>query len=215
MTVPVPTPIYRFLHVDNLKMCLHRGTLHAPNQTPKDGYVYRTIHNQDIQQHRHVRPIPCGLGGVIHDYVSFYFGPLSPMLLQLHTEQVEGYTEGQEPLIYLVSSAQAVQKSGAPFVFSDGHGIAAFTTWYSKLEDLGQVDWNTVNARYWADTLDDMDRQRRKQAEFLVYGHCDWSLIKTIGVLNEKARSKIQQILSGFNTSVRRDVNIRNDWYYH
>lgn len=95
------------------------------------------------------------------------------MLLQLKTGRVEGYNEGQEPLIYLVSSAQRVRDSGAGFVFSDGHGIAAFTEWYAGLADLDKVDWDMVFQRYWRDTVDDMDRQRRKQAEFLVYRFCD------------------------------------------
>ncbi|MCK4390123.1 MAG: DUF4433 domain-containing protein [Desulfobacterales bacterium] len=68
--------------------------------------------------------IPCGPGGVIHDYVSFYFGYLCPMLLQLHTGRVEGYADGQDPIIYLVSTVQTVLESGSGFVFSDGHGIA-------------------------------------------------------------------------------------------
>ncbi len=59
------------------------------------------------------------------------------MLLQLKTERVTGYTEGQEPLIYLVSTVQAVQQNGVEFVFSDGHGIAAFTNWYMNV--IGQM----------------------------------------------------------------------------
>ena len=86
--VPAPTPIYRFLHVDNLAVVLQRGALHAPNHCPKDGLAYKTIHNLDIQNQRRVTKIPCGPRGVIHDYVAFYFGPLSPMLLQLHTGRV-------------------------------------------------------------------------------------------------------------------------------
>lgn len=46
------------------------------------------------------------------------------MLYQLHTGFVNGYKEGQEPIIYLVSSVQAVDQAGIPYVYSDGHGIA-------------------------------------------------------------------------------------------
>jgi hypothetical protein len=185
MAVPNPTPILRFLHVDNLAVVLQRGGLHAPNHTPKDGLAYKTIHNVDIQQERARKKVAVGPGGVIHDYVPFYFGCLSPMLLQLKTGRVAGYTEGQEPLIYLAALAQAVCDSGAEFVFTDGHGIAAFTSWYSDLADLDKVDWDMVHQRYWSDNLNDMDRQRRKQAEFLVHRFCDWSLIRQIRVLNK------------------------------
>ncbi len=209
---PIPTPIYRLLHVDNLAVCLKRGGLHAPNATPKDGHTYRTIHNVDIQQKRHARKLNCGPGGVIHDYVSFYFGPRSPMLFQLHTGRVEGYTEGQEPLIYLISTAQAVRGSGAAFVFSDGHGIAAFTDWYDDLADLGKVDWVAVNAKYWKDTVEDMDRQRRKQAEFLVHRFCAWLLIEKVAVLNDRAGIRVRAVLEEASATV--PVEVRPEFYY-
>lgn len=214
MTVPIPTPIYRFLHVDNLTVCLQRGAFHAPNHTPEDGLVYRTIHNVDIQEQRRVRRIPCGPGGVIHDYVSFYFGPRSPMLFQLHTGWVPGYTEGQEPLIYVVSTAQAVHERMVGFVFSDGHGIAIFTHWYDDLAHLERVDWESVNASLWRDTVDDMDRQRRKQAEFLVHRQCDWPLIQEIAVLNAPMKTRVEEILNGSDASLHRPVVIRPAWYY-
>jgi len=169
------------MHVDNLRTCIQRGALHAPRHTPDDRLPYRTIHNVSIQQERQERAVPCGPEGVIHDYVAFYFGSRAPMLLQLHTGRVPDYREGQAPLIYLVGTAQRIRDSGALFVFSDGHGIAAFTEWFDTLERLDRVDWNMVHERYWADTVEDMDRQRRKQAEFLVHRRCDWSLVDEIG----------------------------------
>ena len=108
MVAPKPTPIFRFMHIDNLRVCLNRSGLCAPNHCPDDGASYRTIHNEVVQNQRHVTHIPCGPGGTVHDYVPFYFGYLSPMLLNLKTGRVEGYDEEQAPLIYLVSSAQAV-----------------------------------------------------------------------------------------------------------
>ena len=80
-----PTPIFRFVHVDNLEVTLRRDVLHAPNHTPNDELSFQTIHNTEIQEKRKQPTIPCGPGGVIHDYVPFYFGYLSPMMLQLNT----------------------------------------------------------------------------------------------------------------------------------
>jgi ssDNA thymidine ADP-ribosyltransferase, DarT len=147
--VPRPTPVLRFLHVENLHTVLSRGGLHSPNRVPNDGLAYRTIHNLEVQQKRSRTVIKCGPRGVIHDYVPFYFGYLSPMLLNLKTGRVPGYNEGQEPLIYLVSTAQTIRDSGAGFVFSDGHGIAAFTNWFDQLEQLDKIDWKMVYEHYW------------------------------------------------------------------
>ncbi len=214
MSVPNPTSILRFIHVDNLHIYLKRQGIHAPNFTPMDGLEYRTIHNEDVQAKRRKQTVPCGLGGVIHDYVPFYFGPLSPMLFNLKTSRVPGYNEGQEPLVYLVSSCQMVEQADVPFVFSDGHGIAAFTNWYSILTDLDKVDWDMVNQRYWAANVDDMDRQRRKQAEFLIHKFCPWSLIRQIVVIDDVRKTQVEQVLDGFSDDLKRVVTIKRGWYY-
>ena len=210
--VPDPTYIYRLMHLENLPICLTRGGLHAPNHCPADGFVYRTIHDTEIQQERRTRQVTCGPGGVIHDYAAFYSGYLSPMLLRLHTNRVEGYSEGQQPLIYLISTAQDVRGSETAFVFSDGHGIARFTDWYDDLNHLDVVDWDMVFQRYWADTIDDMDRQRRKQAEFLVHRFCPWSLIRGIGVISEGACQQVEKILARFPPALRKRVEVRRSW---
>ena len=202
------------MHVDSLRTLLQRGGLHAANQTPKDGLPYRMIHNVEIQGRRHIGSIPCGPCGTLHDYIPFYFGYLSPMLFQLKTGRVASYNEGQAPLIYLASTVQAVAGAGLRFVFSDGHGIAAFTNWFDNVDRLHEVDWGMVYQRYWSDKVNDMDRQRRKQAEFLVYQSCPWALIQEIGVLNTLAKTRVDEILKGFDASQRPVVNLRAAWYY-
>lgn len=150
----------------------------------------------------------------MHDYVPFYFGFLSPMLFQLKTNRVPDYTEGQEPLIYLVSTAQDVA-ANHDFVFSNGHGIAAYTEWFSDLGKLNEVDWNMVYQRYWLDSIQDMDRQRRKQAEFLVHRACSWALVHEVGVVNDKMKAQVEGIIAGFSAALYRPVHIRRNWYYY
>lgn len=200
--------------MDCLRTLLQRGGLHAANHTPNDGLPYRTIHNVEIQGQRHIRNIPCGPGGTLHDYVPFYFGYLSPMLLQLKTGQVAGYAEGQEPLVFLKSTVQAVAQAGLRFVFSDGHGIAAYTHWFDDTARLVDVDWSMVYQRYWRDEVGDMDRQRRKQAEFLIHQSCPWTLIQEIGVLNQQTKARVEEVLRGFDLALRPVVNIHVGWYY-
>lgn len=200
--------------MDNLPVIIERGGIDAPNHVPCGGLDYRTIHDVEVQVKRHQRPIACGPGGVVHDYVPFYFGPRSPMLLRLKTGQVEGYNEGQEPLVYLVSSAQAVAESGARFVFSDGHGLAAYTEWFDDLARLDRVDWAMVQETYWADTVEDPDRQRRKQAEFLIHEFCAWPLVRGIGVLNQEMANRVQEFLERGPSDHRPVVKVKKNWYY-
>ncbi len=211
---PVPTPILRFTHVDNLDTIIRRDGIHAPNHVPDDGLTYRFCHSAEVQSARAEVPIHLGPGGTIHDYVPFYFGYLSPMMLNLKTGRVEGYSEGQEPLIYLVSSAQAIEEARIKFVYSDGHGLATFTDWFDDLDKLDAVDWTVVNLRYWTDNINDMDRQRKKQAEFLVHQCCPWSLIQEIVVIDSTMRQRVETIQAAFPADQRRVVRVDRNWYY-
>jgi hypothetical protein len=114
--------ILRLIHVDNMAGILQRNRICAPNFTPDDGIKYRLIYYQNIQEKRSNRTVPCGPRVVMHDYVPFYFGPLSPMLLVLKSGRVEGYDEGQKPLIYLVTFAEDIADADCDFAFSTDMG---------------------------------------------------------------------------------------------
>ena len=214
MKVPDRVRLFRLVHIDNLPVLLKRGTLHAPHTVPDDGLPYKTIHDVSIQERRHLKAIPCGAGGVVHDYLPFYLGPLSPMLYKLSKGGVTGYSEGQESLIYLVYWASDVARVGLDFVFSDGHGIAAFTQWFDDLADLDQLDWPLIMAREWSDTLEDNDRKRRKQAEFLVHGGLPWSMVKGIAVMNDEMVDKVERILEQHPDQHRPPIRVVSKWYY-
>jgi hypothetical protein len=200
--------------VDNLDTIIRRGGLHAPNHVPDDGLTYRFCHSAEVQSARAEVPVHLGPGGTIHDYVPFYFGYLSPMMLNLKTGRVEGYNEGQEPLIYLVSSAQAIEEAGIKFVYSDGHGLASYTEWFDDLSELGKVDWSVVYQRYWKGDINDMDRQRKKQAEFLVHRYCPWSLIQEIAVIDTAMQQRVEAVQTAFPEGHRRVVRVDRTWYY-
>ncbi|MGI9282928.1 MAG: type II toxin-antitoxin system toxin DNA ADP-ribosyl transferase DarT [Endozoicomonas sp.] len=214
MPVPDPVRLYRLTHIDNLKLLLTRGALHAPNSAPADGMQYHTIHDPSIQAFRHERKISCGPRGFVHDYLPFYLGPLSPMLYRLHKGGVDDYSEGQEPLIYLIAWADEIAESGKDFVFSDGHGIAAFTQWFDDLADLEKLDWPLILGKEWYDTLDDNDRKRRKQAEFLVHGDLPWSMIKGIAAINHEVAARVQEELKQFPDQYKPPVRVIPQWYY-
>src|SRR5579862_8303188 len=120
---PVPTPLYRMVHIDNLATILARGALHAPNHVPLDGRPWVSIHATQTQADRGRSPVPCGPRGTILDYVGFYLGPRSPMLYRVHT----GYDVArvdQSNIVYLTSSAQVVAAHPLGFVFTDRHSLA-------------------------------------------------------------------------------------------
>jgi O-acetyl-ADP-ribose deacetylase (regulator of RNase III) len=134
MPAPYPTPIFRLMHIDNLTGILQRGGMYAPNHIPHDGIGYRAIHHQHIQERRTARSVPCGPGGVIHDYVPFYFGSLPPMLLALRDGYVFGYNEGQEPLIYLINFPTKHHWKAKSRIEDIKRGLAALIDEVQRLE---------------------------------------------------------------------------------
>ncbi len=111
--------------------------------------------------------------------------------------------------------AQTIADSGARFVFSDGHGIAAYTSWFDDLSKLDEIDWSVVYQRYWSGNANDMDRQRKKQAEFLVHQFCDWSLIQAVIVIDEIRKTQVEQVFADFPPDMHRQILVKRDWYYY
>ncbi|HSG40175.1 MAG TPA: DUF4433 domain-containing protein [Thermoanaerobaculia bacterium] len=118
-------------------------------------------------------------------------------------------------MVYLVTNCQAIQSAALRFVFSDGHGLAAYTEWFEDLRELARVDWSLVKERYWADDpTGDNDRQRRKQAEFLIHQFCPWEVIQGIVVIDQDVMGQVQGILDRFAVTLRKPVAVRPGWYY-
>lgn len=175
------------------------------------GLVPRSSAHTNIQQIRAQTAVPAGPGGTLHDYVPFYFGERSPMLYANHKRGVQG-SEGQDEIIYLVSTTQAVAEAAeVDWVFTDGHAIMAFTAFFDSLDALSQIDWKAVHAVQWK-TSDDPDLTRRKQAEFLVHKFFPVSLLNEIAVMNTKIEQAVQRILADASCAV--PTKVRRAWYY-
>lgn len=211
MAQPQPTLIYHLTHVSNLQPIVASGGLLAYNQVRSVGKPVSIAH-ASVQGRRAQRTVPCGPGGRLHDYVPFYFAPRPPMLYAITRGAVAGVAVTQQPLVYLVAEAEAVAQAGLGFVFTDGHAAIAYSRFFDKLTDLDQVDWKVMQARYWADTAEDNDRKRRRQAEFLVHRFLPFGLVREIAVLNGMAEAAVVAVLttSGHQPPVQR----RPTWYY-
>lgn len=134
------------------------------------------------------------------------------MLYAIHRGYVEGYEQGQVPLIYLVTKVQTVSNSGSEWVFTDGHATMAFSEFYDDLKDIDDVEWKLMEPQYWNDTPTLPDRKRRRQAEFLVKDFCPWELFSEIGVINSRIESRVKRMLE--NSTHQPTVQIQRDWYY-
>lgn len=206
----MPTTLWHITHVENLAAILAANGLIAYNSLQSGGYV--NIADEGIQVRRERKRVPCGPRGTLHEYVPFYFAPRSPMLYLIDKGGVPGYEGGQEPVIYLKTTAEVVRDAGCAFVFSDGHAIMEPSQFYEDLGDVGKLDWDILNGQFWFDTNAYPDRKRRRQAEFLVWQKFPWPLVQEIGVKTERMRIRVERVLAG--ADYQPAVRVRRGWYY-
>ena len=135
----MPTGIYHSTHMDNVLSTIATGALLAMRKLREEHRDYSTIAYESIQDHRASTRVPCGPGGVLHDYIPFYFAPRSPMLCAISHGKVAS-CPNQDDVVHLVSAAEEVRDAGLGFALTDGHGIMAWTEFYDDLADLDKID---------------------------------------------------------------------------
>lgn len=208
----MPTPIYHITDVGNLAKIVAAGGLACLNSLRANRTEFVSIAHDSVQDRRGKTTVPCSRGGCLHDYVPFYFAPRSPMLYTISRNNVAHCPQGQDGVIYLVSTVESVRSCGISFAFTDGHGIVAISQFYDDLKHLDKIDWDIMKARYWADTRNDGDRSRRRQAEFLVHSFLPMSLITAVAVRKAVHLASVSSSLRGCQSSV--SVQMQPGWYF-
>jgi len=132
------------------------------------------------------------------------------MLFAISRGNVEGYTAGQQPVIYLCSSSEAVDAAKLRWVFTEGHADMGYTDFFDDFKDLGKIDWKLMTAKYWNASPEAPDRSRRRQAEFLVKDFFPWKLVKEIAVYGNATAKVVNEILAGDPPP----IVIQQGWYY-
>jgi hypothetical protein len=191
-------------------------------EAERRGLCRQTIAYDSIKQRRSHRAVvnldgdAVAAGGVLPEYVPFYFCNRSPMLGAIHQGLVPAYQGGQRDVVYLVSSFErVVAHPEITWCFTDGHAVEAVTNFYDAPEDVCQVDRDAVETWRWGGRwlLNDPDVKRRKQAEFLVYERFAWELVERIGVLDAEVGSAVRSALAG--VAHKPPVTIQPKWYYN
>lgn len=211
-TTSAPTWIYHFTHRDNLAPILATGALVCDQICASQGLTVRSIAYQNIKIQRARILVEAGPGGPLSDYVPFYFGPRSPMLYTYANGNVTGVRADQDEIVYFVTSIDKITDANLAFVFTDGHPIKEPRAFYDNLASLSEVDHELMKAIYWADTDDDNDRKRRRQAEFLVHRQVPLPLIRYLGVRTEEMKAWAQKTID--SNGVRIGSIVRPGWYY-
>ncbi|MGI5198568.1 type II toxin-antitoxin system toxin DNA ADP-ribosyl transferase DarT [Streptomyces sp. CA-288835] len=213
MLPPEDRPIYHFTHISNLPNVLDQGCINCDRIVREDRSLQVECGDQAIKERRRLRKVDPFPGGVVADYVPFYFAPRSPMLYKIRKGSVPTYADGQDPLVYLVTSPRRLVETGCVSVFSDGNCAADITAIESDLARLGShVDWSVMERERWNNTPEDPDRMRRRMAEFLVHERVPVAAVTHLAVRTQSRADAVRQLLDGRN--LRLDVIVRPAWYY-
>lgn len=205
------TQIYHITHFSNLVGITAAGRIVCDRAAQRMDCV--RIGYPHIKARRLSRPVPLPPGGFVGDYVPFYFAPRSPMLFVITKGSVPGYLGGQSQVVHLVSNAEEVDAAGCDWVFTDGHAaMSPLTSFYNDFADLIKIDWAVMSSKYWHDTDTHPDRERRRQAEFLIHDSFPWGLVSKIAVRNQETAENVHKIIE--NVIHRPTIAIETGWYY-
>jgi len=204
--------LFRIVHIDNVEYLLRNGIFNVHHAQADPDYI--NIGDRTLISQRDDYAVKLAGYGNLGDYVPFYFGTLSPMLLNIKTGHRGILMRPQADIVYICCKLDQIARECPCWFFTDGHAKSAITEYYTSLDDLSHVDWKMVSERYFSNKEDDYDRMRRKQAEFLVKEHVPVNCIGSIVVLNEEKRLHLQRIVDNLNLSISVRVNPKNKFYF-
>lgn len=181
--------LYRMTHIENIPHILKNGITHSASRLANpdfvpigDGSLIRTRNNFMLNNGRH-----------LGEYIPFYFGVRTPMLYVVQNGFNMVAPTPAEKIVYCVSSVQKIIDLHLDFVFTDGHAVDGFSAQYTAadIENIDTIlDKKAINAKYWRDD-NDLDRKRRKEAEFLVYGDIAMDAILGYLTYNDNAKNRL------------------------
>jgi hypothetical protein len=199
--------IYHITHANNVAGIVRDGCLWCDAQRIARGIVNTNIGYSHIKDRRMRHPVRVAAGGMLGDYVPFNFCPRSVMLYVV-SQGHENYREGQQPIVHLVSSIEAIRATGRPWFFTDRHADLGYANQYDAPSKLDEIDWSVMPLKYW----NDPDVKEKRQAEILVHDRCPWEAIESIGVMGPDIAARVEAAIAGARHKPR--VEVRHDWYY-
>lgn len=210
-TVPEKIYLYRILHWDCLPAALDRGF--HPKRHPDFKLPAKRIGDFELADKRDRYVLKTQGAGTIGEHVAFYFAGQSPMLHKIRT----GYgvpREHQRDIVYICCKLEKLVALGHPYLFTDGQANTDRTKEFTSLAELSNLDWNVIPVQYWRDTEEDRDRERRKQAEFLVKGPVPVASFQGIYTFDAERRADVLGSLTERGLSIPVRVDTGRKLYY-
>lgn len=196
MTTPQDGLLFHFTHIDNLPSIVQLG-LRSDSLVHESNDLAVEVGEDRIKQARRTRPVPVDPGGVVADYVPFYFAARSPMLYTINRGNVAAYQGGQDSIVYLVSEITTIVEAGCQAVFTDRNAYYPYANFVADPRlAYGQVDWPLMKTHMWNNTSSEPDRMERRMAEMLVRGVVPFPLIGEVAARSEATLARVRSLLA-------------------
>jgi ssDNA thymidine ADP-ribosyltransferase, DarT len=201
--------LYHFTHVDNLPGII-AGGLVADGCGPA---MVIECAEPSIKQRRRKLPVPIGPGGVVADYVPFYFAARSPMLYRIFRGGVESYQRSQQELVHLMTRVSRVEALGLKWVATDRNAAVEPGRFVNEVPELANhIDWEVMVAQQWANTTEDGSRMQRRMAEFLVHQRVPWDAFTHVVTCSDTVAETVRELVA--EQAHTPGVVVRPGWYF-
>jgi hypothetical protein len=208
---PEKALIFRIVHATNVPWILEHGGLHCRN-SPEQDPKYVNIGSVELIEKRSRRVVPIPPGGVLSDYVPFYFTPFSMMMYKIKTGHGGIIQRRNEDIVIFVSSVHRLRDLNVPFVFTNQHAYPPDTEFYQRVEDLGHVDWPLLRSRNFKTDDADPGKQLRYQAEALVHKCVPLKALLGICCHNNSTKANLESLI--VERGIKIDVKTTPNWYF-
>jgi len=206
-------PIFRMIHYKNVAHILENGICCRSHKNADPEYINigdTTLISQRQEYSVGINPP----GGNLGDFIPFYFGGHSPMLYNIKTGYRMIPQRPQEDIVYICCIIENIVRECSDWCFTDGHAKNHITEFYNDLCYLNKIDWEVIDSQWWHATENDIDKPRRKQAEFLVKNFIPVSSISAIIVKNKERKDYIDSLVRNTGLSMSINVDTNNKLYY-
>lgn len=179
--------IFHFTDIHNLDSIIKNGLL-CTNVKESKNISHKNIANLNIQNRRSKMNVTCGKGGVVHDYVPFYFSSKNPMFLGVLNKK----NTDQPFIVYLCMKIDRLEKDDA--VFTDASANTDIPPqFYSDTTQLDKLDWSLIDSLKWG--FSDEERHK-KMAEAMIYNRVGIEEIDAIVVYNNWVADGVKKIFA-------------------
>lgn len=202
--------IFRITHRDNIPWVLDNG-LHA-RCSPKQDPDFVNIGNAELIDRRHRWGVPHPPGGVLSDYIPFYFTPLSIMAYNIGTGHNGIRKRNGSEVVILVSSLRKLEEQGVPFLFTDQHAVTADARFSSDLSNLDWIDWDILQRRDFSRDNDDLGKMGRYQAEALVHKYMPLDALLGIVCYDAEQKAYVDGLVETRELELK--VIGKRGWYF-